>query len=73
MICMSEKVSKTDVNFCVPLLGVVHNNCQHLPISTESTNLGGDQLAYYFLNVYLFVEHIIKMNASKMYYRGTRY
>ena len=23
-------------------LGVVHNNyCQHLPISTESTNLGG--------------------------------
>ena len=23
----------------VPLLGVVHN-CQHLPISTESTNLG---------------------------------
>ena len=35
-------------------LGVVHN-CQHLPISTESTNLGGGGrgegvrgLAYYF-------------------------
>ena len=22
------------------MLGVVHNNCQHFPISTESTNLG---------------------------------
>ena len=53
-------------------LGVIHN-CQHLPISTESTNLGGGRapwakLAYYFLNVDLFVEHTIKINACKMYY-----
>ena len=56
----------------ITYLGVVHN-CQHLPISTESTNLGGGrgaeyELAYYFLNVDLCVEHIININASKMYY-----
>ena len=50
-------------------LGVVHN-CQHLPISTECTNLGGGlrPASILFLNVDLFVEHIIKNNASKMYY-----
>ncbi len=30
----------SDCVTCAACLGVVHN-CQHLPISTESTNLGG--------------------------------
>ena len=52
--------------------GVVHN-CQHLPISTESTNLGGGRglrrASVLFLNVdlHVFVEHIRQINASKMY------
>ena len=47
----------------------------YLLLSTESTNLGGGRglrrasdVAYYFLNVDLFVEHIIKSITSKMYY-----
>ena len=52
-------------------LGVVHN-CQHLPISTESTNLGGgrgaeaSQSTIFKMLIYLW--NIIKINASKMYY-----
>ena len=51
-------------------LGVVHN-CQHFPISTESTNSGEGggwgELAYYLKKIDLFVQHIIQINASKMY------
>ena len=48
-------------------LGVVHI-CQHLCISTESTKgEGGPRPAYYFLNVDIFVEHIIEINAGITY------